>query len=155
LACEEHKRLGTERSPDQKPDHLIDVRVGFTGPQQQPNKRTGVLSATHGRPPTDRAGSPVLYLARENADVFTHPPPRAKTRDSPVVVVASLNASTYEKSTIRHIARCHLVAEHFDELVDGFRCARCGIPANVVRCGLTWGRRVLARRGGWLGTKPF
>ena len=32
------------------------------------------------------------------------------------IVVASLNASTYEKSTTRHFARCRLVAAHFDEL---------------------------------------
>jgi hypothetical protein len=36
--------------------------VGLTGPKQ-PNKSSGALSANHGRPPTDRAGSPVLYLS--------------------------------------------------------------------------------------------
>jgi hypothetical protein len=34
------------------------------------------------------------------------------------IVVASLNASTYENSTTRHFARCRLVAEHFDKLSD-------------------------------------
>ena len=90
--------------------------------RQEPNKNSDVLSVNHGRPPTDRAGSPVVFLARKKSR-RSHPPvPRAPRRAihrwswSP----RSIPRRTI-KSTTRHVARCRLVAEHVDARSDMVR----------------------------------